>query len=162
FSTCEPTWAKPTVGDKDFYDPTLVPLGDPKLPSLTADVTLDALDKRRSLVEQVDRAAKVLDTSANASGHGARRQQAFELRLSATARRACDLEKEPLSLRERYGRDLFGSSTLLARRLVESGVTFVAVHTEAKGNGHWDTHENNFNMLRQWLLPFLDRAVSAL
>jgi uncharacterized protein (DUF1501 family) len=46
--------------------------------------------------------------------------------------------------------------------LVEAGVTFVTVHTEAKGNGHWDTHENNFPMLKRWLLPFLDRALSAL
>jgi uncharacterized protein (DUF1501 family) len=65
-------------------------------------------------------------------------------------------------LRQRYGRDLFGSSTLLARRLVEAGVSYVAVHTEAKPNGHWDTHNNNFNMLKRLLLPFLDRAVSAL
>jgi uncharacterized protein (DUF1501 family) len=41
-------------------------------------------------------------------------------------------------------------------------VTYVTVHTEAKGNGHWDTHENNFNMLKHWLLPFLDRSLSAL
>ena len=58
--------------------------------------------------------------------------------------------------------NVFGQSLLLARRLVESGVTFVTIHTEARGNGHWDTHQNNFNMLRHWLLPFLDRAVSAL
>jgi hypothetical protein len=162
FSTCSPTWTKPVVTDADFYNPALVPIGDPKLPSLTNDMTLDALDGRRSLVEQFDRQAPALATSAAAAGHGARRRQAFDLLLSRAARNAFDLEKEPLKLRERYGRDLFGSSTLLARRLVESGVTFVAVHTEAKGNGHWDTHANNFNMLRQWLLPFLDRAVSAL
>ena len=41
-------------------------------------------------------------------------------------------------------------------------MTFVSIHTEAKPNGHWDTHENNFNMLRHVLLPFLDRSVSAL
>ena len=162
FSTCAPTWSKPTVGDADFYDPTLVPIGDPKLPSLTNDLTLDALDSRRLLVEQFDRQSACLANSAAARGHGERRRQAFDLLLSRAARNAFDLEKEPLKLRERYGRDLFGSSTLLARRLVESGVSFVTVHTEAKGNGHWDTHANNFNMLRQWLLPFLDRAVSAL
>jgi uncharacterized protein (DUF1501 family) len=38
----------------------------------------------------------------------------------------------------------------------------VMIHTEAKGNGHWDTHDNNFQMLRHWLLPYLDRSVSAL
>src|SRR5471032_1420528 len=62
FSTCAPTWAKPTVGDGDFYDPTLVPMGDPTLPSLTNDLTLDALDSRRSLVEQFDRQSAALQT----------------------------------------------------------------------------------------------------
>src|SRR4029077_17983591 len=62
----------------------------------------------------------------------------------------------------RVRRDTLGSRSLLARRLVEAGVPFVTVHTEAKGNGHWDTHENNFNMLRHWLLPFLERTGSAL
>ena len=51
---------------------------------------------------------------------------------------------------------------LLARRLVEAGVTFVTVHTETKGPGHWDTHENNFNLLEDFLLPFLDRALTSL
>src|SRR5205814_8213867 len=91
-----------------------------------------------------------------------RQRQVFELLLSATARRAFDLGREKSATRDRYGRDVFGSSVLLARRLVEAGVTFVTVHTEAKGAGHWDTHENNFAMLKGYLLPFLDRAVSAL
>jgi uncharacterized protein (DUF1501 family) len=55
-----------------------------------------------------------------------------------------------------------GASFLLARRLVESGVQFVTVHTETKGNGHWDTHSNNFKMLSHWLLPFLDQGLTAL
>src|SRR5438270_6840470 len=86
----------------------------------------------------------------------------FQLLTSQAARRAFDLSKEPAAVRDRYGRDTFGASVLLARRLVEAGVTFVTVHTETKGNGHWDTHENNFNMLRHWLLPFLDQALTAL
>src|SRR5438270_7448994 len=86
----------------------------------------------------------------------------FQLLTSQAARRAFDLSKEPAAVRDRYGRDTFGASVLLARRLVEAGITFVTVHTEAKGNGHWDTHENNFNMLQHYLLPFLDQALSAL
>jgi hypothetical protein len=162
FSTCAPTWSKANVGEGDAYNPELVPIGDPQLPSLSNDLTLDALDTRRSLVEQLDQQTPCLADSAAARRHNERRRQAFDLLLSRAARNAFDLEKEPLKIRERYGRDLFGSSTLLARRLVEAGVTFVAVHTEAKGNGHWDTHSNNFHMLRRWLLPFLDRALSAL
>ena len=91
-----------------------------------------------------------------------RQSQAFELLLSPAARRAFDLSREPPGVRDRYGRDVFGQSVLLARRLVEAGVTFVTVHTEAKGAGHWDTHQNNFAMLRDFLMPFLDRALTAL
>ena len=72
------------------------------------------------------------------------------------------LNKEPAAVRDRYGRDTFGASVLLARRLVEAGVTIITIHTETKGPGHWDTHENNFNMLQQLLLPFLDRALTSL
>src|SRR5207248_1399971 len=100
--------------------------------------------------------------AAETRDHARRRDAAFDLLLSPKARAAFDLDREPPKLRERYGRDLFGSSVLLARRLVEAGVTFVTVHTEARPNGHWDTHENNFNMLRHLLLPFLDRSLSAL
>jgi len=128
FSTCEPTWPKPTIGDADSYDPTMVPMGNPKLPMPSADITLDALDRRRSLVEQFDALTPRLDAPAT-RGHTERRRKAFALLTSPVARRAFDLELEPPPLRDHYGRDLFGSSTLLARRLVESGVTFVAVHT---------------------------------
>jgi hypothetical protein len=159
FSTCEPTWTRQVDGTKDFYDHTLVPMGDPRLPSLQGDLTLQALDRRRSLLEQLEEHVARLDRARVMSQ---RQQQAFDLLLSAKARNAFALDQEPLAVRDRYGRDLFGASVLLARRLVEAGVTYVTVHTEAKGNGHWDTHENNFNMLRHWLLPFLDRSLSAL
>jgi len=159
FSTCDPKFAREVNPDRDFYDHTLRPMGDPMLPKLTGDMTINALDERRTLVEQLDGEARRLDSFR---GMSVRRRQAFDILLSPTARRAFDLEREPLALRDRYGRNLFGSSALLARRLVEAGVTFVTIHTESKGNGHWDTHNNNFDMLRHWLLPYLDRCLSAL
>ena len=162
FSMCDPTFAREGVSDRDAYDPTLVPMGDPKLPSLEASVTLDALDRRRSLLEQVNQQAARFDSSSAIETMGQRQRQAFDLLMNATSRSAFDLSKEPTAVRERYGRDLFGSSALLARRLVEAGVTFITIHTEARGNGHWDTHNNNFNMLRQWLLPYLDRVLTVL
>jgi len=64
-------------------------------------------------------------------------------------------------VRERYGRDLFGSCVLMARRLVESGVSYVAIHTEAKPNGHWDTHANNFEATES-LMETLDPAFATL
>ncbi len=158
FSTCEPEWGR-KVSAGDFYDEKLVPRGDPQLPKLDGGLTLDALNTRRSLVDQLDRGASAADSNSMSD----KRRAAFDLLLSPKARFAFDLAKESPAMRDRYGRDLFGQSVLLARRLVESGVTFVTVHTEAaQASGHWDTHSNNFKMLRYLLLPFLDRAVAAL
>jgi hypothetical protein len=155
FSSCEPSWEREVNADKDFYSHTLKPIGAPQLPKLTGELTINALDSRRSLLAQMNH----LSRGTNLQRH---RDQAFNLLLSPSARMAFDIERESPALRDRYGRDLFGSSTLMARRLVEAGSTFVMVHTEAKGNGHWDTHSNNFKMLKHWLLPYLDQAVSAL
>ncbi len=158
FSTADAHASSSIDTDKDFYNAHVTPLGEPRLPKIDGGLTLDALDRRRTLVEQLDAKAAAIEDR----GHTARRDAAFDLLLSPKAKSAFDLSREPPALRDRYGRDLFGSSVLLARRLVEAGVTFVTVHTEAKPNGHWDTHENNFNMLKHLLLPFLDRSVSAL
>lgn len=142
----------------DFYNPNITPRGEPKLPKINGGLTLDALNTRRTLVQQLDARASQYDVRH----HETRRDAAFDLLCSPKAKVAFDLSQEPHKLRDRYGNDLFGQSVLLARRLVEAGVTFVSIHTEAKPNGHWDTHENNFNMLKGLLLPFLDRALSAL
>jgi hypothetical protein len=73
------------------------------------------------------------------------------------------LDREPASLRERYGKHRFGQSLLLARRLVERDVSFVGVHFNymSKCDG-WDTHKDNFNCLRGELLPLVDQGLSAL
>lgn len=158
FSTADGHASNSIDAGKDFYNPDIPLQGEPQLPKLQGDLTLDALNRRRTLIEQLEAQARGVEQAA----HTVRREAAFDLLLSPKARIAFDLSREPLKLRERYGRDLFGSSVLLARRLVEAGVTFVTVHTEARPNGHWDTHANNFNMLKKLLLPFLDRSLSAL
>lgn len=161
FSQCNPSFGR-EVGDGDAYNPTIRPMGDPMLPSLEASVTLDALERRRTLLEQVNQQAARFESSRAFRDMDQRQRQAFDLLMNAASRSAFDLSQESPCIRERYGRDLFGSSALLARRLVEAGVTFVTIHTESRGNGHWDTHNNNFNMLRGWLLPYLDRVLTAL
>src|SRR5262249_52417046 len=75
-------------------------------------------------------------------------------------RDAFELAREQPSLRDRYGRNRMGQSLLLARRLVEAGVPMVQVNMGAAEA--WDTHHDNFNRLRNVLLPPLDRSVSAL
>ena len=78
--------------------------------------------------------------------------------------------REPVAVRQRYGPTLNGTSMLLARRLVEAGVPFVSVfwmetpklNELCKSGGGWDTHGNNFNCLKDRLLPELDRPFAAL
>jgi len=84
-------------------------------------------------------------------------RQAFELMTSPAAKKAFRLDEEPETLRDRYGRNREGQSTLLARRLIESGVRFATVSF-----GGWDTHDKNFERLKKPLLPTLDQAWSAL
>jgi hypothetical protein len=154
FSTADKYSGKDTSSDNNFYNPNLPLTGEPRLPKLGGELTLDALNDRRSLVQQLDMKAAHFD----AKGHDIRRDAAFDLLLSPKAKTAFDLAREPDKLRDRYGRDLFGQSALLARRLVEAGVTFVTV----QAGGGWDTHGNNFTELKRRLLPQYDAAIAAL
>jgi len=96
--------------------------------------------------------------------------KAYSLIESAQAERAFRLDGEPLVVRERYGMTRFGQSCLLARRLIEAGTRFVQVNWPAGSDtepvagpdGSWDTHRNNFPMLRDWRCPVFDKAASAL
>jgi hypothetical protein len=95
------------------------------------------------------------------------RQLAYDLLLSPAVQAAFDLDREPVRLRDRYGDHLCGQSVLLARRLTEAGVpicTVICAAGDLNGSAgdHWDTHGNNFNRLKNDLLPPFDRAVSAL
>jgi uncharacterized protein (DUF1501 family) len=92
---------------------------------------------------------------------------ALDMLLNPQVRQAFDLEREPAPLREAYGDHIAGQSMLLARRLVEAGVPVVTVLCAAGDlNGsvgdHWDTHGDNFNRLKDRLLPPFDRGLSAL
>src|SRR5207237_5682007 len=92
-------------------------------------------------------------------------QQAFDLISSPAAARAFVLADEPEPLRRAYGDHLFGQGCLLARRLLEAGISLVTVYWHYEGpqdSPVWDTHQNNFVHLRQRLLPPTDQAIAAL
>ena len=76
---------------------------------------------------------------------------------SSAARAAFDIHEEPDQLRDAYGRNSLGQSCLMARRLVEAGVRCVTID-----HSNWDTHDNNFNVLKNDLLPILDRGLAGL
>ncbi|MGE3822102.1 MAG: DUF1501 domain-containing protein [Isosphaeraceae bacterium] len=88
--------------------------------------------------------------------------RAFDLITSAEARRAFAIEREDPRNRDRYGRNIYGQSVLLARRLIEAGTRVVTISWAPDANATWDTHGQNFAKLKSTLLPQLDAAVSSL
>lgn len=147
--------AAPLVIEADPSDPGF------EVPDLAPSLSIDAnrLDARGRLLAHVDRFQQSVESQANSGAKTLSifRQRAFELMTSAEAKRAFDLRAEPDKLRDQYGRHTLGQSCLMARRLVEAGVRCVTVnHT------NWDTHDNNFAVLKRDLLPKLDSALAAL
>jgi uncharacterized protein (DUF1501 family) len=88
--------------------------------------------------------------------------KAFDLLVSPATQRAFQLEREPAPVRESYGRNIYGQSVLLARRLIEAGTRVACISWAPDANATWDTHGNNFTNLKTRLLPQLDAAVSSL
>ena len=127
--------------------------------ALAPELTLDRLESRRHLLEAVDQVRRGADARAVEFDEHSRR--AFDLLTSRPVATAFDIAAEAPALRDRYGRHIFGQSALLARRLVEAGVTFVTVNTEP-----WD-HHGTANRLptaegARKLIPPFDQALAAL
>ncbi|HTE16974.1 MAG TPA: DUF1501 domain-containing protein, partial [Armatimonadota bacterium] len=138
--------------------------GDPADPAFALNdfhppvqIAAERLAQRRELASTLDCLRRDVDERAALGQADVHQQAAYEQIASAPARAAFDLGGEADLLRERYGRHTWGQSCLLARRLVEAGVTFATVNM-----GGWDTHGNNFEQLRRDLLPRYDQAFSAL
>lgn len=128
--------------------------------TLSRDMPALRLDRRRTLLSQVEGAARVADRSPSARGLGDLQSRVFDLLASTDTREAFNLHSEPAKVRDTYGRHKFGQSCLLARRLVQAGVRVVSVYWERAQV--WDTHGNNFNDLKDKLLPPMDQGVTAL
>lgn len=153
--------------EEQFYAQPL--RGEPRLTDmdLLDGVSLDRLDGRRRLVKQFDDRFRELDGRGDLGNFPTQQRLAFDMLSSAKVREAFDLALEDDATRERYGRTLFGSTTLMARRLVERGVRFVNVSWDnfsaryQVSRAGWDTHENNFPMMKV-MLPDFDQTYSAL
>ena len=113
--------------------------------------------RRKRMLAKLDNWQKRKELTGAVSAKGEFYRQAFELITSPAAKKAFRINEEPDTLRDRYGRNREGQGTLLARRLIESGVRFVTVAFPG-----WDTHDKNFERLKKPLLPTLDQAWSAL
>ena len=141
-------------------------LGDVRPPEGVNDARVE---RRRNLLDVLDRRQRALATNRETAAIDRFYEQAFSLMGSGAVTQALDLRREPERLRDRYGRNRFGQSVLLGRRLVEHGVPFVQVnwstHVEAEedaGDGGWDNHYRNFDLMQERQAWPLDRALSAL
>src|SRR5215212_3178357 len=170
---CDPLWSttdpkidkNPPAGRRPMW------LGEPKLADtkMVADMTIDRLDTRRSLLQQLDREQRRVESSGAAERYDETRQKAFGLLTASKLKTAFDLNAESPKVKDRYGHHLFGNSAIVARRLIETGVRFVDLYWDGYPSRHptnldpyWDTHSKNFEQLKTVNLPYLDQTYAAL
>jgi hypothetical protein len=145
-------------------DPNAADYRVPNL-SLSAELSVQRLTARSSLLASLDDQAR--SKAGPLAAHDEFHRRAFDLLTgSANSRGAFDLDAEPASTRDRYGRNPHGQSVLQARRLIERGVPLVTVFWPNDGiknvSVYWDTHSRNFIDHKERLMPVADMAFSAL
>jgi hypothetical protein len=132
--------------------------------AMTSGLTLERVGDRRTLTAELDHWKRGLDANRELASADEFTHQAYDLLLSGKAQRAFNLEEESAATRDAYGRDSIGEKALMARRLVEAGVTFVTV------SGAWGYFDHHGDSVR-WggiekglkpLLPSVDRTLHAI
>jgi len=143
--------------------------GDPNHPdwkpsslALPDDMPLARLQSRYELLRSLDRQRRQMEQAKDSKALHSHQSRAMDLLSSTNVRDAFDLARESNATRDRYGRNIHGQSVLMARRLVEHGVPLVTVNWHNDGRNFWDTHGDNFNRLKNDLIPTADTALSAL
>jgi hypothetical protein len=121
-------------------------------------VTSDRVDRRRRMLDTVDSLQRQIELQPRAfDALDENYKTAFQMITATETKKAFAIEEEEAKTRDAYGRNKFGQSCLLARRLIESGVRFVTVT-----DGGWDTHANNFKSLKDSRVPPVDKALPQL
>jgi hypothetical protein len=150
------------------YDPLFV-LRDPNSPdfavpelTLLGDVSLERLEARRALLSEVDRRFATSSGRLTQESMDRFQQRALDLLTAETTQQAFRLSSEPDSVRDSYGRNIYGQSVLLARRMIEAGTRMVTIAWAPDANATWDTHGSNFKNLKGTLLPQFDAACASL
>jgi hypothetical protein len=158
-----------TLPNYDLVGTDTGQVSQPTLFRMPEGIDFDRIHERRALVREFDRVRSEVDASGSMAAMDRYGQQAVEMILGRRAQAAFDLSLEPAAVRERYGSHLWCQQVLLARRLVEAGVSFITLdlsyHT---ASGTWDTHGDNippyggiWNGLRP-LLPLFDHLLTTL
>ena len=125
-------------------------------------LTLARLLRRRDMVKSLDDFSRDVSETPLTSSRDQFSERAYSLLTSTAAQSAFRIQDEPEKVREKYGRTTAGQACLLARRLVEAGVSFVTVNDRGAGQLGWDTHVQNFTSIKNNLAPPIDKGLSAL
>jgi hypothetical protein len=142
-------------------DPNKAGFGMPEL-SRPGDVARERLDRRRELLAHLGAGPTAWRSERQLQDLDGFTARAFSLLEAPATQQAFQLDREPLPVREAYGRNIYGQCVLLARRLIEAGTRVACISWAPDANATWDTHGNNFKKLKDTLLPQLDMALSSL
>jgi Protein of unknown function (DUF1501) len=142
-------------------DPNAADFGVPDL-TLQSDVPTRRLEARQSLFKQIAADSAGVAGVAAAAEMDRMQARALDLLTSQRTQAAFRLGDESPAVRDAYGRNIYGQSTLLARRLIQAGTRFATVSWAPDANATWDTHGSNFASLKSTLLPQLDAACASL
>jgi uncharacterized protein (DUF1501 family) len=164
--TARKTLVQQVWEDKEPYR-GITPESRFRLSSVSASepqLTLNRLDRRKTLLEQLEDARPELEAAVEQPGVDRHRAMAYSLLSSNRLRTAFDLDAEQAATRELYGMTLFGQASLTARRLIEAGGRFVTVFWDEFGlaGTGWDTHWDHYPRMKDELLPGLDQTLSGL
>ncbi|MCS7166779.1 MAG: DUF1501 domain-containing protein [Gemmatales bacterium] len=158
----DPYYLFPPGDDNDMNKMDRIKVDDLKI---RVELSPERLTRRASLRQLINETLPDLERAVAKYNPDAYYQQALSLIISGRAREAFDLSKEPASLRDRYGRNTFGQSCLLARRLVEAGCRFVEVNWPKIANSDlhsWDHHVGLPDRMKRLSAPMLDAGLATL
>ena len=151
--SADPLWITKDPNADDFSVPEF---------TLPKEVSTDRLATRGDLLNRLNAELAEAERTNKLGSMSRLKQRAYDLLTSSSTQQAFRMDTEPSKVRESYGRNIYGQSVLLARRLIEAGTRVVTVSWAPDANATWDTHSGNFKKLKDALLPQFDAACSSL
>ena len=149
----DPLWILKDPNAADFSIPEF---------TLRQGVSPDRLSLRGELLSRLNEHLADTEQRGGLNAMSRFQRRAFDVLTSTNTQAAFRLDEEPAALRDAYGRNIYGQSVLLGRRLIEAGTRLVTVSWAPDANATWDTHGGNFKKLKDPLLPQFDAACSSL
>ncbi len=149
----DPMWITNDPNSADFAIPEF---------TLDKSVNGNRISQRSALLQRFNSRLTNQKKNQLLSSMTSFQQQAYDILTSTTVQTAFRIQEEPEKLRDAYGRNIYGQSVLLARRMLEAGTRVVTVSWAPDANATWDTHSGNFDKLKGSLLPQFDSAFSTL